>query len=195
MKKVFTILTAIATLFTSCEKESTNDVVDNNKVVAVTVEATSKTTWHYYNFEQEKFIGTGETAQDEAWAKRTDWDLAICRYKVRTNSGTSGVGKSGTYTCNDKVKFNSLDTTPADAKFTADISYTEEVMGGGVITESRSTAVVSIMDGMPPVWKKSPLYVIPNSSGEKHYKVDFLAYKNAEGASGHVSFKFSSLTK
>lgn len=28
---------------------------------------------------------------------RTDWDLAICGYHIRTNSGTSGIGKGGAY--------------------------------------------------------------------------------------------------
>lgn len=28
---------------------------------------------------------------------RTDWDFAICGYHIRTNSGTSGIGKGGAY--------------------------------------------------------------------------------------------------
>lgn len=205
MKKLFMILAASAALFSSCTTDKdnggdTNGSVDNI-VETVLVDATSKTTWHYYNFKQKKFVGTGETSADATWAARTDWDVAICRYKVRTNSGTSGVGKGGLYTCyigGDKTqsfKFDELTSVPAGATFTKDIEYSEEQMDESMLTESRSIAVVAVMEGMPPIWKKAPLYIMPNAEGTGFYKVDFLSYKNASGESGHVSFKFVAIAK
>ena len=198
------ILTAVAVMFSSCTKNTDGGETEGGGTegggtegtsVTVVVDATSKTAWHYYSFEQSKFVGSAEITEDAEWAKRTDWDMAICRYKVRTNSGTSGVGKGGTYTCDEGVKFDALTVAPSGMVIVDDISYTEEQMGGGMLTESRSTAVVSVMAGMPPVWGKSPLYIMSNASGTGFYKVDFLSYKDAEGTSGHVSFKFASVSK
>ena len=50
-------------------------------------------------------IGTGaeSEADNAAWAARTDWDLAVCRYNIRTNSGTSSStgANGGVYTISE----------------------------------------------------------------------------------------------
>ena len=49
--------------------------------------------------------GTGaeSEADNAAWAARTDWDLAVCRYNIRTNSGTSSStgANGGVYTISE----------------------------------------------------------------------------------------------
>jgi len=208
MKKLILMLAVVAATFTSCDKKS-NEREINPTVGQVQLDATSRTTWHYYSFAQAKVIGTGETTDDAAWAARKDWDMAICRFKVRTNSGDSGVGLGGLYShtkievdkegketvVNIPYDFKTFTQTPALATFVKDKDVTSESMNGVINTESISTAVVAIMKGMPPVWHKAPLHIMPSADGERHYKVDFLSYKSAEDISGHVSFQFAEIEK
>lgn len=37
----------------------------------------------------------GNEKDDQEWYGRTDWDVAFSESGIRTNSGTSGVGKGG----------------------------------------------------------------------------------------------------
>lgn len=208
MKKLILSLAVVAAAFTSCDEKDptttppTPPIVTPETHVTVELDATSKTLWHYYSFAEAKVIGTGAAVDDALWAERKDWDMAVCRYKVKTNSGASGKGLSGLYSHVDEAgknivyDFKTFTQTPATAVFIKDIEVTEESMSGGTTTESKSTAVVSIMaPGMPPVWLKSPLYIIPSADGEHHYKVDFLSYKNAENISGQISFQFAKIEK
>ena len=90
MKHISTIITAIAVslIAISCTKQG-NPSADPAKEGYV--DATSKTTWTYFSLSKGEVIGTGaeSEADNAAWAARTDWDLAVCRYNIRTNSGTS----------------------------------------------------------------------------------------------------------
>ena len=70
------------------------------------IDATSKTTWTYFSFSEGKTVGTGEEneADNARWAARTDWDMAVCRYNIRTNSGkASSVGARGGVYVSDKT--------------------------------------------------------------------------------------------
>lgn len=54
--------------------------------------------WTYFNLHKNLPVGTstfGDTHLDSVWAQRTDWDFALCGPYIRTNSGTSGIGKGG----------------------------------------------------------------------------------------------------
>ena len=54
--------------------------------------------WVYYSLEDGKTVGVsrfGDTQADNAWAQRTDWDIAVSGDLIRTNSGRSGSGKGG----------------------------------------------------------------------------------------------------
>ena len=162
----------------------------------IELDATSKTTWHYYSLKDGKVIGTGEEteADNKAWASRKDWDIAIMRFYVKTNSGTSGQGKGGVYTCKEDVTFDGLTSASMpESEFVADELVTEDTMSGGQKTTSKSKAVVSVMKGMPPTWLKSPIYVFRSADGNDKFKIEFLSYKNEEGESGHVSFNLAAL--
>ena len=47
--------------------------------------------------------GAESEADNAAWAARTDWDMAVCRYNIRTNSGTSSStgANGGVYTISE----------------------------------------------------------------------------------------------
>ena len=54
--------------------------------------------WTYISFERGEVVGTGklgDASSDAAWAKRDDWDIAICDTLLRTNGGNSGIGFGG----------------------------------------------------------------------------------------------------
>lgn len=54
--------------------------------------------WAYYSIKDNSVIGyglIGNEKDDQEWYGRTDWDVAFSESGIRTNSGTSGVGKGG----------------------------------------------------------------------------------------------------
>lgn len=186
---------AIMILLNSCGKETpeTPNNGNENQSVEVYIDATSKTTWHYYSFDKAEFIASCEvdSQEDKAMKSCDDWDIAIMRYHVKTNSGTStDIGKGGLYTCSEGVTFDNLTTLPADITYAVDQLVEQPQMSGDTLYLSLSTAVVAVMDGMPPTWLKSPLYIVKDGKGENNYKLDFISYKNNEGTSGHVSYRF-----
>ena len=56
----------------------------------------SRGQWLYISLESGEVVGKGklgDEASDAAWALRDDWDIAICDSLIRTNGGTSGMGR------------------------------------------------------------------------------------------------------
>lgn len=54
--------------------------------------------WLYLNLRTGAIMNASAPSQDIAEGQqknRTDWDLAFCGYRMRTNSGTSGIGNGG----------------------------------------------------------------------------------------------------
>ena len=210
MKKIFALLTISMLAFAACSDDDDPIIPgggDGGNQPAETheayIDATAKKTWTYFSLAENKVVGTGEESaeDDAAWAKRTDWDLAINRYMIRTNSGaaTSVGAKGGVYICPEHLSFEDLKGVPAKAEFKEDTAVTSEGMSG-VTTVVKSEATVILFkknaDGssiMPPVYLKAPLYVFRSADGKKAYKVDFFQYKNEEGASGHVKFRHAEL--
>ena len=132
-----------------------------------------------------------------AWAARTDWDLAVCRYNFRTNSGTStSVGaKGGIYT--STLTFDTLTKVPAGAVFEEDKVVTSSGMSGTTsVSESNATVITfqTNADGskvMPPVYLKAPVYILRTADGASFYKVEFTQYQDENKVTGHVKFNFA----
>ncbi|MCD7711078.1 MAG: HmuY family protein [Porphyromonadaceae bacterium] len=55
----------------------------------------------------------GDATEDSLWYNRTDWDIALCSDMLRTNSGTSGVGKGGIQTVVTR-NFEAITTAPEE---------------------------------------------------------------------------------
>lgn len=71
--------------------------------------------WTYFSFVTGEVVGTsrlGSSAEDGEWASRSDWDIALCRDMIRTNSGTSGQGNGGIIMI-DNTEFGDIDHAPA----------------------------------------------------------------------------------
>lgn len=198
-KMIFSALFAVAILgFTSCSKEDKASQPPT-ETKETYIDATSKTTWHYFSLAENKIVGTGqENATDnQAWSARTDWDIAVNRYTLRTNSGaSSSIGaQGGVHTFPAATTFGSVLSLPSDAVFVADKSVTSQGMGGATTTVVRSEAAVILFkmndDGstiMPPVYLQAPVYVFRTANGQDHYKVQFTQYQDENKATGHVKF-------
>ena len=81
--------------------------------------------WLYFNLRTgEIFNRTAPNADiaEGEQKERTDWDLAFCGYRLRTNSGTSGIGQGGTIDLGygGYDKWTSVSQLPAGAEWVAD---------------------------------------------------------------------------
>lgn len=167
------------------------------------IDATTSGQWNYFSFAKGELVGTGmeNDADNAAWFARSDWDIAINRYNIRTNGGeaTTVNSKGGVYTYDDAANaasiFSSILNVPNGISFDADKAITSSGMGG-TTTVVRSEATVILFkkneDGssiMPPVYLQAPAYIFRSASGSSYYKVLFEYYQNATGVSGHVTFK------
>lgn len=204
MKKAIILLAALTAAFTlaSCTKK-TGTGTGGATGTEVSIEATKTGQWHYFSFARNAELGVADDT-DTSWKERTDWDIAINKYHVRTNSGDSTTaGAGGVYTCEAGVTFASLTAVPAGATFEADKTVTETGMGGETTTSKSTATVIQFqLDAngdkvMPPVYLPSPVYIFRSADGSKHYKVSFTQYQGigADGAtvSGRVKFTYAEL--
>lgn len=114
MKKIIVIFAALAVLC-SC-KGSEGDAPQPNVSQEITIHGLSEDYWTYFSFETGDVVGTGkfdDEEDDAAWAKRTDWDLAICGDLIKTNGGDSGIGEGGVQK-NNTHNFATLETAPTE---------------------------------------------------------------------------------
>lgn len=198
MKKSVLFLTLTLFLVVSCSKDDDSQPT-TGETNTVNIDASSNSTWHYYSFSEEQFIGSGEEdpATNAEWFERDDWDIAIQRYFVRTNSGdaTSIGSQGGVYTCNESIQFATLEEIPAGATFETDQTVTKSSHGTTYDIVLSTAQVIQFQtdpDGsltMPPVYLPSPVYIFKTANGEDTYKVNFTQYINADGDSGHVQFE------
>ncbi len=206
MKKIIllSICSTIA-LFSSCEKNHFEGLVIPDDAKQAYVDASSKQEWHYFSFGQNKIVGSAAESEENnaIWKARKDWDLAIRRFEIRTNSGefTSTGASGGVHTLDSGITFVSVTKVPKDATFATDKTITSAGMGG-TSTVIRSEATVinfkKRTDGslvMPPVYLPAPIYIFRTADGTAHYKVQFIQYKNEKNATGHVRFIFNEISK
>lgn len=197
---VFSCLAIFSLMFSGCDKKGKEEPP---AVEQVSVEATSSTTWHYFSFASGKFIGVGEEndASNAEWAARTDWDFAVCKYSIRTNSGeaSSKNAKGGVYVMSSDIAFSSVSEVPSGAVFKEDKAVTSTGMSGTVTTVKSDATVIVFKtnnDGslvMPPVYLKAPVYIFRTADGKGHFKVEFTGYQNEGGKSGYVVFSYAEL--
>lgn len=200
MKKVFYTQTIVLALFfvltlISCSKTPTS-TQENAKDIYI--DATSKDTWKYYSFSTNKIVGSGEEtiADNEKWYARKDWDIAIKKYNIRTNSGSATTigAKGGVYTCDTSVLFDNLKELPVEPKFVEDTAITSAGMGGDITTVCSKATVIKFKtkdDGsmiMPPVYLQTPVYIFRTADGQGYFKVKFTQYQDENKVSGNVKF-------
>lgn len=194
---LFTLFSMTILGFTSCSKDDSTEQIPVETKEAY-INATSKTTWHYFSLAENEVVGTGEEndSDNAAWAARQDWDVAVNRYLVRTNSGaaTSVSAQGGVYSFEASTTFASVTTVPSGAIFVADKTVTSEGMAGTTTTIKSEATVILFKkneDGstvMPPVYLQAPVYIFRTSDGKDYYKVQFTQYQDENKETGHVKF-------
>ncbi len=218
MKKIILLLLAAVSALSSCSKNENITPVGDTKEAYI--DATSKTTWNYYSLSENKIVGTGEEneADNAKWAARTDWDIAVKRYNIRTNSGeftkanakggvyiyTGAVADGGVYIYDDKQPFTSITNVPSNAIFETDKTVTYTGMGGTTTTIQSNAETIKFKmkldektqkwtKEMPPVYMKAPLCIFKTANGNEYYKVEFTQYMNEEGKTGHIKFNLAQI--
>ncbi len=204
MKKLFSCIafTLLALVFSACSKDDNKSPGETTEIY---IDATSKNTWHYYSFAQNKVVGSADESagNNAAWGSRNDWDIAIQRYNIRTNSGAFSAinAQGGVYTFDKNISFDAIAEMPENIDFKTDKAFTSEGMGG-ITTVIRSDATVILFktndDGsiiMPPVYLQAPVYIFRSADGANYYKVQFTQYKNENDITGHILFKRAQIYK
>lgn len=195
---IITVAAAFAAL-ASCTKPGTTDkepVTESSYI-----DATAKDVWQYWSFSQNKLVGSADDSANAEWFARNDWDIAISRYSIRTNSGvaTTVGSQGGVYTFDASTAYADVTAVPEDAVFAQDKEVTSEGMGGTTTTvKSEATVIVfkQNSDGslvMPPVYLQAPVYIFRSADGAHCYKVLFTQYQNSESVSGHVKFDWAEI--
>ena len=97
MKKQLARLACLSLLAAACSTEhplATGGPAADRMAVIPNV----KGRWTYFSMVTHTVVGTcavTDTLAQQAYAARTDWDIAIADGRIRTNSGTSGPGDGG----------------------------------------------------------------------------------------------------
>lgn len=197
------ILLSATFSLSSCSKDEKKS--DLSTIYESYIDATSAQIWIYFSFSNNRVVGEGDDTQEsiDQWSNRGDWDIALRRYNLKTNSGLSTkIGaKGGVYTFDSKTEFVSINKTPSSASYEADKEIITVGMGG----ESRivMSSAVSVLfkkdsDGqmiMPPVYIKPPVYLFRDATGERFYKVEFIQYLDDSNKTGHIKFKWQEIYK
>ena len=81
--------------------------------------------WIYFNLrtgEMFNAYGVNKDIKEGEQYGRTDWDLAFCGYVLRTNSGTSGIGRGGAADLGygEYNKWTSVSQLPSDLEWVVD---------------------------------------------------------------------------
>ena len=107
MRRVLYIIVAALSILlpVSCQEESQGNIYGAG---TLSIGDTSDQ-WTYISLREGAVMGTcpiADTVAQKEWAARSDWDLAIGKGYIRTNSGVSGVGSGGS--CIVASPFDSL---------------------------------------------------------------------------------------
>lgn len=93
MKKIlYTIsIIALSANITSCSTKGQAYLPLEEKTVELS--GLGDDHWTYFSVEDGIIVGTSKflsEEEDALWAKKSDWDIAICGDYIKTNGGTSG---------------------------------------------------------------------------------------------------------
>ncbi|MCK4396200.1 HmuY family protein [candidate division WOR-3 bacterium] len=166
-----------------CAKESPTESEDDLDAIEYMIDASSPDEWAYFSFSD------GQTVSIPNPTSSLMWDLGFQRFRIQTNSGTSGTGQGGAINMG-KIDFETLSEAPAsgyevDTILTYDdMSGTHEYNGNPAMKDWYNIA------GMPPTFTaKDTVFVVKTADG-KYAKVKILDYYDAQHSSGFITFKY-----
>ncbi len=189
---LFLMTILMVSFFVSCSSDtddnSTTEPDPNTGIVQLTIDASSYINWTYFN------VSSGETVTPVDPENSTEWDLAFNRFKIKTNSGTSGIGDAGIIDLGVQ-EFDSVTSVPMNYYFVDDsISIN---MGDSLASESHFSFNKLFydwysMEGWPPtILSRDHIYSVKNASGEGYSKLQILDYYDPTSSqSGFVTIKY-----
>jgi len=188
-KRMSIFLTFVVfSFFLGCKREAPAPEEPTLEVIEFMVDASSYESWAYFSFEK------GDTVRPSDPENSLDWDLKFQRYRIGTNSGTSGPGEGGAVNVG-KVDFDSYDEAP-ESGYVEDTIMTFTGHEGEYERSCNPVLLgwYEMAGGMPPTfYPTDTVYVVKTADG-KYAKVMFLDYYyyDAEGNrhSGYISFKY-----
>ena len=95
ISKIFVFVISLLSLASCSKGDEDNSSTSTTNAMSVNIQPD---TWTYISLSDGKIVGTselGDTDAEKAWHDRIDWDVALCNGIIRTNSGTSGIGRGG----------------------------------------------------------------------------------------------------
>ncbi len=185
-------------LITSCKKDEVDSSIDEDKKESPIkdikfLDVSSYTDWVYFSFSEEKVV------EIEDYTNSLDWDIAFHRGDIRTNGGTSGIGKAEALDTGLK-DWDKVTTIPEDGYKKDEIGIvTIAFTGSGPEEEEQSfsqvlTSWLTIDTSTPPpvyTLTKS-IFVIKTADG-KYVKALFYDNRDAKNKNGAISFKYEFL--
>lgn len=166
-------------------------------------DCSSYTDWHFFSFAQGEVIGScdaKDSAANEEWRKRTDWDLAFHRQNIKSNSGTSGIGAGGIMEYpQTELNFDVITEAPEEGYLTdvpdSVIYDMSQMMLGiigyaytGVNQAPKDWAVLT--DMMGGIWTYARKAFIVRTADGKYAKIHLMNFKSERGASGTVTMRY-----
>lgn len=186
-KRVLIIIVLAGFVFSlGCKKKSPTQENEGLSVLEYMVDASSMDTtrWAYFSF------SSGDTVSVSEPGSSTAWDLGFQRFRIKTNSGTSGPGGGGAINMG-KIDFGSLNEAPESGYMIDTILTYQDMSGTHEYSGNPAMKDWYNMSGMPPTFTaKDTVYVVRTADG-KYAKVKILDYYDAQHNSGFVSFKYA----
>lgn len=200
-KNVFNlVILGLGLLFLgSCSDDEDNKKLPLNVKEIVALDLSNSTVWTYFSFEKgfDTPVGTGsvnpEDGDDAKWKTRTDWDIALHSYDIRTNGGTSGNGKGGIT--------KQTATTLAGVTVAPESGYTKDTMGR-IMTMTKQghkfypssispeIAGWAKYDHKERTWNIKPFVIVVKTGNGKYVKMHVKNYLNKENKSGYLTFDY-----
>jgi hypothetical protein len=171
----------IILITSACSKSDSTTGPNTNTKQSIMIDASSHSDWKYFSFSEGKVV---------EYSDSNNWDLAFNRYKIKTNSGTSGQGNAGVVDLGI-VDFNDVDKAPQNW-YVVDDSITVVMMTADTYSANKALEDWYAMSGeMPPaLTAKNNVYAIRTADG-KYAKIQFTDYYNPQTtASGFISFDY-----
>lgn len=168
------------------------------------LDASDNEKWVYYSFNKGVVDVTNPRTSE-------NWDIAFNRYNIRTNGGTSGIGKAEVIKTESKL-FTEVTKAPAE-DYTKDTEETPITRPGQTATPISVNKIITGNVGTQTGWwnytppaqgSTTPkteitqwVYVVKTASGDKYVKIQLTAYNHSvkPDQSGFITFKYAYLTE
>lgn len=147
------------------------------------VDARSESEWVYLDLEERREISADEAADSPSW------DLAFQRYRVRTNSGTSGSGGGGALSL--AKGFDAVSEAP-DGDYLVDDEESPGVDNDPAYAFHSGKGWYSYDLASHLLAPRELVYVLRSAEGN-YFKIEMLSYYDEAGSPGFLSFRWARL--